>query len=175
MELKSVKIMPWGPAFHDVKKLLKSQIPEDELESFFVLRFATIRKRCDCTCFYENGQLAGFYYVLLAEKAAFLLYLVVNPAVQSKGYGSAICGEMKKRYPDYQIDMHIEIPKDRDSKDEQAAKRYRFYERNGFLYTGMMTEDDGVRYWILSNKGSAFDTEKHKKFLEKGSKISAER
>ena len=63
--------------------------------------------------------------------------------------------------------MHIEIPRDLSSPDEQAARRYRFYERAGFRYTGWRTADDGVDYWILSNLGEGFDLEVHKQFLQK--------
>jgi GNAT superfamily N-acetyltransferase len=168
MELKGVRVRPSSPECRVVKSLLKSQIPEDERMPFAVLRLGTLlTKRCDCTCFYEGSTPVGFYYLLLSEKAVFMLYLVVSPDVQSRGYGSAILEKIRKRYPDCQVDLHIEIPKDPESKDEQAAKRYRFYQRNGFLYTGWTTEDGGVRYWILSSRGPAFDTEKHKEFLSR--------
>ena len=170
MELKSVKLKPWSKEFRHVKRLLKSQIPPDERLPFAELLLGTCRKKADCTCFYDQDTLAGFYYVLIKEKAVFLLYLVVNPAVQSRGYGTAILRELEKKYPGKQIDLHIEIPKDLCSLEEQAAKRYRFYERAGFRYTGWTTEDDGVKYWIVSNCGTGFDTQAHSAFLIKDRK-----
>lgn len=170
MELKSVKLKPWSKDCRHVRRLLKSQIPPAEQLPFVELRLGTLKRNYDCTCFYDQTALAGFYYVLIEEKAVFLLYLVVNPAMQSRGYGTAILRELEKKYPGKQIDMHIEIPKDLRSLEEQAAKRYRFYERAGFRYTGWMTEDDGVKYWIVSNRGTSFDTQAHQVFLEKDPK-----
>ncbi len=167
MELRQVRIRPWSREFSLVKRLLKSQIPASELLPMVELRFATPLKKADCTGFYAGNEFVGFYYVIKADRAVFLLYLVVNPKVQSKGYGAAILRELAKNYSGKQIDMHIEIPRDLSSPDEQAARRYRFYERAGCRYTGWRTADDGVDYWILSNLGEGFDLEVHKQFLQK--------
>ena len=167
---------------------------DNEIDSYNILRHSgtiwslicryrlfpneALKEKIESTIDYMINQIlydddgAGYMYEEddIKEKAVFLLYLVVNPAVQSRGYGTAILRELEKKNPGKQIDLHIEIPKDLCSLEEQAAKRYRFYERAGFRYTGWTTEDDGVKYWIVSNCGTGFDTQAHSAFLIKDRK-----
>lgn len=167
LELQKTRIRPWSREWKDIRRMLQSEIPEEERIPLSALRFGTLRRDYACHFYRDGNKPAGFSYLLLAEGAAFLLYLVVNPLLQSRGYGSAILKELEESWPARQIDLHIEIPKDPESREEQAARRMRFYERAGFRSTGWVTQDNGVRYRILSNRGEEFDAEKHKGFLEK--------
>lgn len=165
--MRQIRLKPWSRDFSTVSRLLKSQIPASELLPLITLRLGLAKKNLDCTVFYDGDHPAGFYYVEIGRKAVFLLYLVVNPDVQSRGYGTAMLRALRENYPGMQLDMHIEIPKDPSSPDEQAARRARFYERAGFRYTGWKTSDGGVDYWIMSSLGPGFDPEVHRQFLEK--------
>lgn len=167
LELQKTRIRPWSREWKAIRQMLNSEFPEDERVPLHILRFGTLRKDYICNFFRDGDKLAGFSYLQLADQAVFILYLAVNPELQSRGYGTAILKELEQNYPAYQIDVHIEAPKNPGSNKEQDARRYRFYERAGFRSTGWITKDDDTWYRILSNRGEAFDPEKHRVFLGK--------
>ena len=165
MELKMSRIKPWSKGFRDVRRLLLTQFPRDELYPVWALRLITLKKNVDCTVFHEGDRFAGFYYLLLSDRTVFLLYSAVDPDLQSKGYGTAIQKALRERYAGREIVCHIEAPGKETPETEQPVRRLRFYERNGYAFTGYKTEDKGVRYWVMSTRGRDFDRESYEKLF----------
>ena len=165
MALQSVRVKPWSRVFGNIRQLLLSQFPKDELYPILPLRLMTLKKNFDCTAFLDEGQFVGFYYLLLSEKLHFLLYTAVAADRQSKGYGGAIQKAIREKYPDQEIVCHIEMPKPSDTAGDQTIRRLRFYERNGYAFTGYKTMDEGVKYWVMSTRGRDFDRASYDKLF----------
>jgi len=134
----------------EVRRLYKSAFPADERAP---LRLLFRRVRRDC-CFYavtDEGRFIGLAYVILHRRLAYVFYLAVEARERGRGYGTAILTRLKEIYGDYIVILNIEDPHD-ESAGNIALRRRRlgFYERNGFVDTGIKTDEAGVVYELLS-------------------------
>ncbi len=87
---------------------------------------------------YDESELVGFSIVIPSGGTLYLLYLAVDGRYRSKGYGTAIVKELKKKYPDSDITLECEenlIP---------------YYKRLGITETGYKTEFRAVTLYVMS-------------------------
>ena len=103
--------------------------------------------------FYDGDTLCGFVYLAHNRKLVFIMFLAVDKAMRSKGYGSAILHEIQNRYPDKKIIVSIE-PCDAVAPDlALRTRRKAFYSRNGYRETGYRMRLSGVEQEILICNG----------------------
>lgn len=70
------------------------------------------------------------------QELTFVLYLAVDQAVRSGGYGREILQNISQTYPEQTIVLDIEALDSSAENAEQRQKRREFYVRNGFHSTG---------------------------------------
>ena len=145
----------------EVYSLYKSAFPKQERFPFLLLSLFSLKKNVSFVAFYEQKRFCGFLYG--AENSNFFFLLFLATSTKSKGYGSQILNFLKEKKKT--IILNIE-PINQGTNIEQRKKRYEFYQRNGFEYTGYFFDEKKEEYMILSNDISSFDPKAYSKFLK---------
>lgn len=138
------------PEYRQVKALYYRAFPKYEQESWSRLLFKQLFSRADFLVFYDQEQFVGLSYVIHHHGIHYVLYLAVNDQVRSKGYGSQILDELKRRYAPDTLILDIEQPNSVATNNHQRLRRLRFYRKNGFALTDRLTKTPAVTYQLLS-------------------------
>lgn len=128
--------------------------PADELKPLSSILKLMSQDVYECFGLFEEDTLKA--YALLSRQKdgeIFLLdYLAVCKAFRNQNYGSQFLALLKKHYV-LAKGLIIEIESLRCAKDEEdllmRTKRLAFYERNGLIQTGVITNCFGVEFTIL--------------------------
>lgn len=140
--------------YKKIRTLYKSSFPRKERFPHAVLQIMKHFKLVEAFVFYDEEQLCGFSYLIVQEKAVFIMYLAVNDELRGKGYGSEILKCIKSKYPDKTIILDIEELNPQAKNYEQRIRRVKFYKKNGFYQTNQYFAMRGVRYEIMCTDAS---------------------
>ena len=122
-----------------VREIYRASFPREERMPFFLMCLLAKMPQTQFLAFREGEQVCGFAYMAVLDGMEFLLFLAVDPALRSRGYGSAILREIAALYPDCKRLVSIERC---DAPADNAAQRLRrrqFYLRNGYAQTGYLS------------------------------------
>lgn len=159
MQVKKVKLTS-----RDVKSIYIDSFPKNERMPFPMMVAMSKLWNTDFLAFYDENKLCGFIYLAHNRKIVFVMFLAVDKTIRSKGYGSAILQEIKKRYPNKKIIISIE-PCDKSAPDiELRERRKEFYFRNGYRETGYMMKLSGIVQEIIICNGE-FDKRQFRIFF----------
>lgn len=92
----------------------------------------------------------GLSYTIVAESFLYILFLAVDPHTRGQGYGTRILDSLCTRYPNANPVLEIEPIDPAAPNYEQRLSRLRFYERNGFAFTGYDLVEETERYTMLA-------------------------
>lgn len=151
--------------FHKIKMLYQTSFPKAERIPFWFLMLRTRFSDTDFLAFYEEGRFCGICCLNSVAAHTNLLYLAVDPALRSSGYGSKILNQICARYPNHTIALDIERPDAQAKNNEERLKRREFYLRNGYTGSGYGYSLFDVDYEIL-NIGE-FDPEQWNKVVHR--------
>lgn len=99
-------------------------------------------------------RLAGLAYAMASESLTYVLYLAVNPEAHSHGYGSAMLRHLAGMHPSSRVALDVERADEHGAPNPgQRRRRMAFYERNGFVQSGLQVVEDGERYDVLVRGG----------------------
>ena len=115
--------------------------------------------------FYEGDRVCGLAYLAAVENLVFLMFLAVDPACRSRGYGGRILEEIAVRFPQSKLVVSIERCAEGAENLEQRKRRKRFYRQNGYAETGFLVELSDVEQEILIKNG-AFSPEEFAAFFK---------
>ena len=73
-----------------VREIYLASFPREERMPFFLMCLLAKMPQTQFLAFREGEQVCGFAYMAVLDGMAFLLFLAVDPALRSRGYGSAI-------------------------------------------------------------------------------------
>lgn len=145
---------------------------EDEVKSLYYAAFPSIERvrlnkllrraksaGVSFLRFYDGDVFVGFAYFSHSNDFVYVVYLAVNTEVQSQGYGSRVLEYFEAQYPGARVVLEIEALDEHASNYEQRVKRKAFYEKNGFVSTGMKIVESGVFYEVLIKNGSCTSEE----------------
>ena len=167
--LREEKITPFSKSYRKAKKLLRDDFQEHDRFPMLLLVLLSLNKDIEFKAYYDSDCFVGFYYGVICDNCFFVLYLAIDPSVQSKGYGSSIISLIKNKHKGNQIILNAEAPEEEAEDYEQRKRRISFYERNGISETKYYFYDAGEKYIILSSSES-FSKEDFFKCLDKLSK-----
>ncbi len=114
---------------------------------------------CDLIACYDGETFCGFYSTLTFGNITHILFLAIVEELRNHGYGSALLGLIAERYKGNRIilDMESDVP---DAPNyEQRIRRKSFYEKNGYIESGIEYNWRGVPYKILIKNGSITEAE----------------
>ena len=183
-----VRFVPYdelpGAAQLDMREMYDLSFPEIERVDFDSVLVSAVHMRKgiylygmvdDAARMGERGDvgdvgdaLAGLACVLheptRMPEITYVLYLAINPKRRGMGYGTAALSEIASLYPDQGVALDIETVSKMDESVEQAdrenrLRRLRFYEKNGFAFTGLTFDGDGISYDLMFQGSGDVDFE----------------
>ncbi len=165
--LKEIEVSRKNKNYKLVKSLYKEVFPKSERYPFIILNLLSKRKMIEFTSYYDESVFVGFTYNIIYKSNVFVLYLGIDPKLQSKGYGSKILTLIKSKYKDKNIILNTEQVDKESSNYNQRVRRYNFYMKNGFINTNCTFNDtDGTIYSVLYTS-SNFKKEEYEEIFKK--------
>ncbi len=152
--------------YKEICDFMKRVFPKEELMPMWFIRLLTLKKKYDFKVYYDNSLFVGIIFTIEADDTLFVFYLAVNDKIHSNGYGSKLLQVLFDKYPNKHVTLFIETMDDKTAKNyEQRVKRLAFYERNGFIHTGIKAGYKTPIVDILSTDKD-YDLAKAKKFMK---------
>ncbi len=152
--------------YKEICDFMKRVFPKEELMPMWFIRLLTLKKDYDFKVYYDNDLFVGILFTINSKDTLFVFYLAVNDKIHSKGYGSKLLQLLLDKQPEKSVTLFIETMKDKNAKNyDQRVKRLAFYERNGFVNTGLMAGFKTPFVDILSTD-KAYDITKAKKLMK---------
>lgn len=152
MELKMKPISEQDPWYAEAQRLYEASFPPNERRSFPEL-FDDFHGACEVMAALEGNRFAGMAVLLTYEDITHILYIAVEEALRSRGYGSRMLDLIRKHYPGQKIIADLERPEENAQNEPQRESRVAFYRKNGYRFTGIDYRWEGEDYCIMSNGG----------------------
>jgi len=138
----------------DFKKVYFSAFPRSEQTPIWFLLLKAKRDDIDFFAYYDDGVFAGFSYIITHGNLTFIQYIAVSANIRSKGYGTQIMSEIRKRYPGNRIILCIEAEDEKAVNNEQRKRRKSFYLKNGYSSANIMMKTNGIIFETLISDGT---------------------
>ena len=103
---------------------------------------------------YDGEKYIGLTYLVEFEDILYVFFLAVSKRHRNKGYGTNILNEIKNRYPSRRLFLLADEVGERYPDNEIRKRRIGFYARNGFVDSGTIITEYGVRYHLLTFGGA---------------------
>lgn len=149
----------------EVKKIYVDSFPKQERLPFFFMVLLSKMKETDFLAFYNDDIVCGFTYIGTVNNIVFVMFLAVDEAIRSKGYGSIILDKIQSIYPNKKIIISIERCDEDVPNIAQRIKRKKFYEKNGYIDTGYLIELSNTKQEIMIKNGT-FDKDEFSQFFK---------
>lgn len=140
-----------SPYLPEWRALYERAFPKSEKYPLAMLQVLTCRKGISARAFYDDGQFAALLYTVESETMVFVLYLAVNDAIRSKGYGTKILQWLQEQAGSRSIGLNIEPVDPTAENAEQRLRRDKFYTKNGIVDTGYRLGAQGQIYAVYSS------------------------
>lgn len=148
----SQQVLPRTPLYWKTKQLYESSFPVVEQVSFEWMTKQAMKGQAEHRAYFDGALFCGFTISLVSDEVIYLLFLAVEPTLYSRGYGSKILRDVKKRAGHRPIYLVIE-PRDETARNsQQREKRFLFYKRNGYHLTDYLYYENQEVYQVLTNK-----------------------
>ena len=108
---------------------------------------------------YDGELFCGFYSTLTFGDITHILFLAVDDVLRGQGYGSDFLALVSYHYPKNRIILDIEAEDSTAPNNEQRIRRKAFYEKNGYVESGIEYRWRGVPYKILIKNGTITEKE----------------
>ncbi len=152
--------------YEEICQFMKRVFPKEELMPMGLIRALTLKKNYDFNVYYDQDLFVGILFTIESKDTLFVFYIAVNDKIHSKGYGSKLLNILFEKYPNKPITLFIETMEDKECENyEQRVKRLSFYERNGFIHTGIKAGFKKPFVDILSTD-TDYTVEKAKKLMK---------
>lgn len=153
MEIKNV--LPGTRISREVRELYEGAFLAGERIPFSrMLLLNLVRPSVKLQAYYEDNIICGFTFVVVTECYVYVDYLVINPAMRGKGYGSRIMAELLSRFQVPGIGECLE-PIPGDPHYEEDLARVRFWEKLGFQFYGYQLKNTGHgRTYLVNSTGN---------------------
>ena len=151
---------------HAVKEIYFSSFPKEERMPYPLMRLLSLGRSTAFLSFREGDVPRGLAYLAALDSIVFVMFLAVNPALRSRGYGSEILRKLEELYPGRKLILSIERCDVPAPNHDLRVRRKAFYLKNGFVETGYFVELSRVKQELLIKNG-AFDRAEFLSFLKK--------
>ncbi len=148
--------------FAQVEKLFRSRMRKDfareELKPLSAMRRLWETGAYDCYGLFAGKRILGYAFLVRLGRNRLLDYFAIADGHRCQGLGSIFLQHLAGSLADADCIL-VEAEDPDKAPDEQAGmlreRRIRFYQRNGFLKTGLTSEVFGTGYRILEASPSA--------------------
>ena len=140
-----------APHYRDVVGLYRRAFPRQEQIPLWHMRLMALLPGVALNAWYDGQTMAGLTYTVESRRMIWLFYLAVNDSVRSRGYGSQMLSQLRRRAAGRAIILEIEPLDPAAPNIEQRRRRLAFYERNGFSPTGHTIQEGEQSYTLMSD------------------------
>lgn len=141
---------------------MKEAFPADELKPLSRILAGMDKGTYECKGLTDHGDMVGYAVFVRTGDHMLFDYLSVLPMYRNQGMG----GIFLKMLDDYfasadSVIVEVEDPAYAENEADQhlQQRRKQFYERNGFVNTGVSTLCFGVHYLLLMHHAHILDAE----------------
>ena len=161
-DLTQIPVPNEGPIADTVKEIYERSFPPEEQVPLPELAQGAMRDEVDFLAWIDPslpagedraGNVVALTFSFAFPDLFYLGFLAVDGSVRSAGYGSRILTHVRERYGDVPQLLEIEPVVREAGNYQQRVRRLRFYERNGFTVTNMLTHEAGQTYRVLARDG----------------------
>lgn len=96
-----------------------------------------------------SPRFCGLAFSYVDDRFCYLFYLAVEPSMRKLGIGSAIIGDIVRRYPGHSMILEMEELDPQAENYQERLNRSRFYQSNGLHLTNVHNCQCGVSYHVL--------------------------
>lgn len=153
-------------SFKDAKRIYLNSFPQKEQLPAEILINNIALGKAKFSGIFSESQLVGIVYYTMYENLAYIFYFAIDSTIQSKGYGREAMKTIRKHFANYKIILLVEEIREDAENNEQRKSRKRFYLRNGFVGSGKIMTEGGVRYEMLHSKNADVSVEEYKKITD---------
>jgi GNAT superfamily N-acetyltransferase len=157
--LKAERVTHASSGIEEVRAVHQSVFPKEEQVPLWVLLWRARRKGIDFIKFSDGDTFVGYTYTISHLDLVYVFFLAVNPAAQSKGYGSRILQHIEETHPKSRLVLEIEDPEQSADNSKQRWSRKAFYQKNGYESMGLKTREGHVVYEMLAKNGTCTSAE----------------
>lgn len=138
----------YTPYKDDIERIYTNSFPLSERFDFSVLKKCDKEKNVHLSVILGDDTPVGMQFTVgLPNDITYLMYYAIAEDFRGKGIGSKVLQNLVVSAN--RVMLSIEKP-----VDTLTQRRKEFYQRNGFVETGVFFEDTGVHYEVLcSDKG----------------------
>lgn len=147
-EMVSVRVTPDSCYWGRVQELYEKAFPAEERVPLEVLYKPWTHG--DFRAFLRGDIFCGLAFLLPDDKTCYLFYLAVEEEMRGLGVGSEILRQLKKMYEGKKIVLEMEVLDPDAENYGQRLLRDKFYQKNGLCHTGVIIEQCGVPYELMS-------------------------
>lgn len=143
--------LPIGTAHPDlfrVRRLYESAFPANERRPFETLP-SGFDGQGELLAFYLGDCFAGFVSLLTWADITHILYFAIEEALRNRGLGSAALECIKSRKPGQRLIADLEAPLPDAPNRAQRLRRRAFYQRAGFVPSGVGYRWQGESYELM--------------------------
>lgn len=148
---ESLTALPLGGAHPDlarVRRLYESAFPANERRPFEVL-LSGFDGQGELLALYHEGRFAGFISLLTCADITHILYFAIEEALRNRGLGSAALACIKRLKPGQRLIADLEAPLPDAPNRAQRLRRRAFYQRAGFVPSGVGYRWQGESYELM--------------------------
>ncbi|MBO5954219.1 MAG: GNAT family N-acetyltransferase [Oscillospiraceae bacterium] len=164
MGLKTCDVNQDKQLCQQAKALYLRSFPREERIPWWLLRLNSRRKGIDLTAWMDEDIFCGFTASVTVEGMHFVLFLAIEPALHSQGYGTAILTALRLEHAC--VCLNVELLDPTADNYAQRQRRFAFYDRNGFADTCYHVWEIGGKFRVLSTQAE-LDTHRYKKVFKK--------
>ncbi|MCR2051279.1 GNAT family N-acetyltransferase [Actinomyces bowdenii] len=150
--LESRTVTGRRPGDQEVIALYRRAFPEEEQTPLWHMRLMSLLPGVALRAWYDGEVLAGLTYTVESRTMVWLFYLAVNDSVRSRGYGSRILEQVRRRAVGRPVVLEIEPVEAGAPNLDQRRRRLAFYQRNGFTPAGCTIHEGAQRYTLMSDR-----------------------
>lgn len=147
-EMVSERVTPQSRYWEQVKTLYEKAFPAEERVPLEVLYKPWTHG--DFRAFFKGREFCGLAFLLPDDKTCYLFYLAVEEEMRGLGVGSEILRHLKNMYEGKKIVLEMEVLDPDAENYGQRLLRDKFYQKNGLCHTGVIIEQCGVPYELMS-------------------------
>lgn len=149
-----------------LERLNEEAFPPAERIPFHKLADLAARGQIHLKALYEDGNLLGFYAVLVYGRTTYLLFLAIEASLRGQGYGTRALAYLKQEYRVCQLVLDIELEDEEAPNQAQRRRRKEFYQTNGYRESGLCLSCYGMDFEVLY-QGKGFDEKEFRAMLER--------
>ncbi|XCB29480.1 hypothetical protein RQN30_09715 [Arcanobacterium hippocoleae] len=148
--LISVRVFPGTRIARRVREIYLEAFPAQErVSSLFLFGSGVLRPNCKLLAWFDSDSKAapvGFTFDYVYKDVKLLLFLAIDSAQRSGGYGKRILAQVQPPKPGGVVALQLEPLEAGASNAQQRERRWNFYLRSGFRPSPLFSEENGETY-----------------------------